>query len=89
MVMETTRLSSKGQVIIPKIFRELLNWNIGQELMVIKTEDGLMLKPIKPFIESSLTEVAGCLRYRGQPKKLAEWDAAIAKGLTEQWHDCD
>lgn len=35
--METTKLSSKGQVIIPKAFRSTHHWEPGLELMVIDT----------------------------------------------------
>jgi AbrB family looped-hinge helix DNA binding protein len=35
--MQTTKLSSKGQVIIPKILRSRYKWNTGQELSVIDT----------------------------------------------------
>lgn len=42
--MLKTRLSSKGQVIIPKAFRDAYNWRPGQEFIVIATGDGLMLK---------------------------------------------
>lgn len=30
--METTRLSSKGQIIIPKALRDIYHWQTGQEL---------------------------------------------------------
>ena len=33
--METTRLSSKGQVIIPKRLRDAHHWLAGQELIAI------------------------------------------------------
>ena len=42
--MDTTKLSSKGQVIIPKHIRDLHNWNAGLELEVIELDDGIMLK---------------------------------------------
>ena len=78
--MDTTKLSSKGQVIIPKRFRQHLHWETGQELTVVATADGVLLKPSRPFAETTLAEVAGCLPYTGTPKTLEEMEQAIARG---------
>jgi AbrB family looped-hinge helix DNA binding protein len=83
-VMVTTKLSSKGQVIIPKPIRSSHHWDPGQELVVIDIGDGIILKPVPPFKGSSLEKVAGCLRYEGKPKSLKEIEAAIRKGVEEQ-----
>lgn len=87
--MEITRLSSKGQVIIPKVMRDAYHWEAGQELIAIDTGDGILLKPKKPFEQTTLADVAGCLKWKGQPKSLDEMEAAIEKGVMEQWRDCD
>ena len=83
--METTRLSSKGQVIIPKKLRDAHHWLAGQELIVINTGDGILLKPKQPFQETKLENVAGCLQYEGESKTLEELDDAIRQGILEQW----
>lgn len=86
-LMEVTRLSSKGQVIIPKALRAAHHWETGQELIAIDVGDGILLKPKKPFPETTLAEVAGCLNYSGEPKSLDELEAAVGTGVMEQWHD--
>ena len=83
--MEFTRLSSKGQVIIPKALRDAHHWQAGQELIAINTGDGILLKPKKPFQETKLEDVAGCLPYKGKAKTLDELDNAIRQGVLEQW----
>ncbi len=83
--METTKLSSKGQVIIPKKLRDAHHWLAGQELIAIDTGDGILLKPKQPFKETKLVDVAGCLLYEGKAKTLAEMDDAIRQGVLEQW----
>ena len=85
--MEVTRLSRQGQVIIPKALRTAQHWETGQELVAIDVGDGILLKPKKPFPETTLAQVAGCLKYQGNPKSLDELDDAIRQGVTEQWHD--
>lgn len=82
--MQTTKLSSKGQVIIPKTIRARYNWDAGQELAVIDTGDGILLKPSHPFKKTTLEQVAGILRYSGRAISLEEMEAAIQKGAMEQ-----
>jgi len=82
--METTKLSSKGQVIIPKPLRTAHHWETGQELIVIDVGDGILLKPKTPFPESNINDVASCLKYKGKAKTQEEMDAAIKKGIKAQ-----
>jgi len=42
-----TRLSSKGQIVIPSEMRK--NFNIGEKLVIIKNEEQLILKKSKRF----------------------------------------
>jgi len=82
--MDTTKLSSKGQVIIPKPLRTSHHWEAGQELVVIDVGDGILLKPKTPFPESNISDVASCLKYKGKTKTLEDMDAAIKKGIKAQ-----
>ena len=81
--MNTARLSSKGQLIIPKPIRQMHGWDTGQELEVIDTEQGVFLKTKNPFSETTLDEVADSLIYRGKTKSIAEMDQAIATGVKD------
>lgn len=85
--MLTTRVSSKGQVIIPKEIRNRHHWEPGQELQAIDTDEGLLLKPLSPFPEMTLQDVASCLSYSGKPKTLADMEDAIKKGAKAAKHD--
>ena len=76
--METTRLSSKGQVVLPRAIRAAKSWRPGQALEVVSTVDGVLLKPVKAFAETRLADVAGSLPHTGKPRTLAQMDAAIA-----------
>ncbi|GET40459.1 hypothetical protein MiSe_52680 [Microseira wollei NIES-4236] len=51
--------------------------------------DGILLKPKKPFGETTLENVAGCLKYRGTPKSLDELEDAIRQGVEEQFDNCN
>lgn len=84
--MEITKLSSQGQVIIPKILRDQFHWEDGQELIMINFGDGILLKPKKVFSETKLADVAGCLKYQGKAKTIEEMDEAIAEGIEKSWN---
>lgn len=85
--METTKLSSKGQVIIPKTVRSSHHWEPGLELIVIDMGDGILLKPKAPFPSSTLADVAGMLKGRVQPKTDEEIQSAIASATRRAWRD--
>lgn len=82
--METTKLSSKGQVIIPKPVRTAHDWKPGQELAVIDTGDGVLLRPISPFERTEISEAASFLEYSGEAKSVDKMEAAIKKGVSER-----
>ncbi len=87
--METTKLSSKGQVIIPKPFRNAHQWEAGQELIVIDTGDGILLKPKTAFPETSIENVTSFLQYSGKAKSIEEMESAIQQGAKERFSDSD
>ena len=66
--METTRLSSKGQVIIPKKLRDAHHWLAGHKLMAIDTGDGILPKPKKPFEETNLEDVLDVCNMKAKLK---------------------
>ncbi|MCG6879644.1 MAG: AbrB/MazE/SpoVT family DNA-binding domain-containing protein [Deltaproteobacteria bacterium] len=78
-----TKLSSKGQIIIPKVLRSRYNWNAGQKLSVIDTGDGILLKPSRTFENTELEQVAGILKYSGEPISIDGMEEAIKKGALE------
>lgn len=78
--MEITRLSSKGQIIIPQAIREAHHWLPGLEFAVIDTNEGILLAPINPFKTTTIKEVIGCTGYSGKKKSLKEMRQGIAKG---------
>ena len=79
--METTKLSSKGQVVLPSRIRAAHRWQPGLEFSVEDTPDGVLLRPLQPFEPTRLEDVFGCVGYAGPAKTIEEMDAAIAAGI--------
>jgi AbrB family looped-hinge helix DNA binding protein len=84
--VKTTKLSSKGQVVLPSHIRSAHHWQPGVEFSVEDTPDGVLLRPLKPFKPTRLEEVFGCAGYTGPAKTIEEMDAGIAAGI-EAHHD--
>ncbi len=75
----TTTVSTKGQVILPKVIREQLRWQAGTQLVVESTSQGVLLKQATPsFAPVRAEDVFGSLSHSGTPKTLEEMDAGIA-----------
>ena len=87
MDVETTKLSSKGQVIIPKHIRESYHWDAGLELQVIEFDGGILLKPKVPFVQTTIDEVAGCLPYTGPAKTDNDIETAMKQAAKKVWRD--
>lgn len=81
--METTHLSSKGQIIIPQSIRSAHKWESGLEFAVIEMDGGILLTPIKPFKPTSINDVLGCTGYKGRKKTIKDMEKGIAKGVKE------
>jgi AbrB family looped-hinge helix DNA binding protein len=84
--METTRLSSKGQIILPKNIRTSRAWGPGTEFTVEERGDGILLRPARRFPATDLDEVAGCLRSKRKPKTTAQMRTAVGREVIRR-HD--
>ncbi len=75
----TTVVSTKGQVILPKVIRDRRHWDSGTKLVVEDTDDGVLLRRARLFRATSVTQVAGMLAYKGKAKSVEEMDDAVAR----------
>jgi AbrB family looped-hinge helix DNA binding protein len=84
--MGTTRLSTKGQIILPKDIRDARAWGPGTEFTVEETGDGILLRPAARFPETDLKDVAGVLRSKRISKTPAQMRTAIDREVRRR-HD--
>jgi AbrB family looped-hinge helix DNA binding protein len=83
--METIRLSTKGQIVIPREMRARHHWESGTELIIEDRGDALVLRVAKPFDLTHVEDGLGCTGYRGPAKTLEEMDAGIDADLRRGW----
>jgi len=66
--METIRLSTKGQLVIPNEIRKAHHLAAGTEFMVSFVGAEIRLTPVPSFPKSTVIEAAGLLAKRGTKK---------------------
>jgi AbrB family looped-hinge helix DNA binding protein len=72
-----TRLSSKGQLVLPKDVRAKQGWTEGTEIEVEEAPGGVLLRLVDGTRGSSLDDLLGCTGYRGPRVSVEQMDAAI------------
>ena len=85
--MAKTRMSSKGQVIIPKAVRERQGWQPGTELDVEDQGDVVVLRRAPLVPRTTFEEVHGFLKYDGPPRTVEEMDEGIAEHIRQMWEE--
>lgn len=73
----TTKISTKGQIILPSAIRQGREWATGTRLVIEETAEGVLLTPAPAFTETRPKDVFGSLAHKGQPKTLDEMDSAV------------
>jgi AbrB family looped-hinge helix DNA binding protein len=74
----TTKVSTKGQVILPKAVRDQRQWGAGTKLVVEDTGEGVVLRKAPLFAATTVDQVFGALAWKGKPKSIEEMDAAVS-----------
>lgn len=84
------KISSKGQLVLPKAVRDAHGLGPGSEVEVESVGDTIVLKPRvrKPRKGRvyTLDEVAGMLKYNGPPVSIRDMDRAIEEEFRRRWH---
>mgnify|MGYP001562483043 CR=1 FL=1 len=74
------RLSTKGQLVIPKDMRERHGWTAGAELVLEDLGERVLLRQWQDVPATRLEDLIGCTGYKGPAKSLAEMAAGVAAG---------
>ena len=77
--MNTVKLSTKGQIVIPKEIRKAVHLVAGMELTVVLMGDEIRIRPASALPRTSVHEAAGCL-HRPRCKLVDEEEVRQAIG---------
>lgn len=83
--METT-VSTKGQVVIPKLLRERYQLEPGTRLRVEDRGDSIVLRPLDARRKYTVDDLLALPRYyEGPPISLEEMDERLEDELRRSW----
>ncbi len=76
-----SRLSTRGQLVVPKEIRERHGWTAGVELVFEDLGGGrVILRQGGDLPRTRFEDLIGCTGYQGPAKSLEEMEAGIARG---------
>jgi AbrB family looped-hinge helix DNA binding protein len=76
-----TKLSTKGQMVVPAEVRAALGFEVGDVLDVRVERDEMIVRRTRPAKKGSFFDLIGPSPYKGPPKTIEEMDAGIAKAV--------
>jgi AbrB family looped-hinge helix DNA binding protein len=84
--LATTRMSSKGQVVIPESIRKRLNLKEGVQFLVLGDEDVVILKAVQPPNLKEFDALIKQARKQAKEAGLTQSDitSAIAKARSKK-----
>jgi AbrB family looped-hinge helix DNA binding protein len=82
------KISSKGQLVLPKAVREAHGLVPGSEVEVESVGETIVLKPrpSKARKKYTLDEVAGFLKYNGPPVTIEDMNRGIKEEARRMWN---
>ena len=82
------KISSKGQLVLPKAVRDAYGLDAGSEVEVEIAGNVILLRPRSKKARKSYTldEVAGFLKYEGPPVTLKDMERAIDEEAKRKWN---
>lgn len=78
MAISTTRMSSKGQVVIPETIRKRLGLVAGAQFVVVAGEEAVILKPVVPPSLDEFDELLAEARRQARRLGLKQRDVKEA-----------
>ena len=76
--LATTKMSSKGQVVIPEDIRNRLNFSAGSQFVVMGEDDVVILKLITPPSMEQFDSIIHKARSQAKAAGMAQSDVADA-----------
>jgi bifunctional DNA-binding transcriptional regulator/antitoxin component of YhaV-PrlF toxin-antitoxin module len=77
--METTVVTADGEIVLPHVFRDALNWAPGTRLSLELAPGGLLLKEAPVFAPTSLEALFGSMQYAGSALSIEDMRTAVKR----------
>ena len=82
-----TKVSAKGQIVIPRSVRDELDWPVGTRLQIERVGGAVTLRPIEEERGTLTIDefIARRPKYEGPPLSLEAMEAAVTQGMAEHF----
>jgi AbrB family looped-hinge helix DNA binding protein len=80
-----TKVSTKGQVVLPKAIREKRGWGPGAELIVEERPEGVLLRPAPKGAATRIEDVFGRLGPIDRIVSIEEMNEAVLEEARRRW----
>jgi len=87
-----TRMSAKGQVVIPKRVRDRMCWPEGTALDIVERADGVLLRGPRrpnPFARTTLSDIRAIPGWPGPPLSIEAISGLDSDALTRIFDEQD
>ena len=84
--MDTSKVSSKWQVVIPRHVREAEQIRVGSEVAFERTPEGILLRPVGAGKRISPEEAYGILKTRRRPATEGDIAHAVRASAARKEH---
>jgi AbrB family looped-hinge helix DNA binding protein len=84
------KMSSKGQIVVPKPLRDAHGWGAGTEFEFVESGKGVLVQPVEEFDPRfppiTFEEfMARRIKYDGPPVSLEDMDRAVLEEAGRRW----
>lgn len=88
-----TKLSAKGQIVIPKDVRTRMRLEIGETFDVVERENEVVLRrkngrratPATEAVAAAVREIQSFYRYEGPPVSLEDMKSGVEEAIAKKW----
>jgi AbrB family looped-hinge helix DNA binding protein len=84
------KISSKGQLVLPKAIRDAYGLGAGSEVDIETAGDAIVLKPRKRRPQGgrayTVDDVAGMLKYDGPPVAIEDMNRLVEEDFRRRWN---
>lgn len=85
VAVSKTILSTKGQIVVPKVMRDQMRWQAGTRLVLKRTPEGILIAPEQAERVYTVNDIIGILRNDGPLVTIEQMNEAGPKGAAERY----
>lgn len=83
-VSQTTVVTADGEIVLPHVVRDALNWAPGTRLSMQLAHGGLLLREVPVFAPTSVKALSGSMQYAGSALSIEDMRTAVEQDALQR-----